>query len=130
MTPARFLRETVADVRLVARGWRWGRRPLVPRSAEPYVRPKPTSVFPTAWARTPAANAVRDVIQRVGLGPLLRSTVTPQVNGLDVLTDLRGPVLFVANHNSHLDTPLILCSLPHEWRRRTAVAAAADYFFD
>ena len=38
--------------------------------------------------------------------------------------------MFVANHSSHLDTPLILCSLPAAWRRRTAVAAAADYFFD
>ncbi len=36
----------------------------------------------------------------------------------------------MANHASHLDTPLLLLSLPDEWRRRTAVAAAADYFFD
>ncbi len=36
----------------------------------------------------------------------------------------------MANHTSHMDTPLILCSLPDDWRRRTAVAAAADYFFD
>ena len=39
-------------------------------------------------------------------------------------------MIFVANHASHLDTPLILLSLPDAWRRRTAVAAAADYFFD
>ncbi len=52
------------------------------------------------------------------------------MHGLDVLAELDGPVVFVANHTSHLDTPLILCSLPDEWRRRTAVAAAADYFFD
>jgi 1-acyl-sn-glycerol-3-phosphate acyltransferase len=38
--------------------------------------------------------------------------------------------MFLANHASHMDTPLILCSLPKEWRERTAVAAAADYFFD
>ncbi|WP_020573461.1 lysophospholipid acyltransferase family protein [Actinopolymorpha alba] len=129
-SPVRFVKETVQEVRMVARGWRWGRRPLVPRSAEPFQPAKQPTVFPTAWARTPIANAVRDVVQRVGLGPLLRSTVTPQVAGLDVLTKVKGPVLFVANHTSHLDTPLILCSLPDEWRRRTAVAAAADYFFD
>jgi 1-acyl-sn-glycerol-3-phosphate acyltransferase len=52
------------------------------------------------------------------------------VEGLDVLSRIEGPVIFVANHASHLDTPLILLSLPDEWRRRTAVAAAADYFFD
>jgi 1-acyl-sn-glycerol-3-phosphate acyltransferase len=129
-SPVKFVRDTVKDVRVVARGWRWGRRPLVPRSAQPWQPAKQQSVFPTAWARTPAANAVRDVVQRVGLGPLLRSTVSPSVAGLDVLTRLAPPVLFVANHTSHLDTPLILCSLPSAWRRRTAVAAAADYFFD
>jgi 1-acyl-sn-glycerol-3-phosphate acyltransferase len=53
------------------------------------------------------------------------------VHGLDLLERM-GPrsVVFVANHSSHMDTPLILCSLPDDWRRRTAVAAAADYFFD
>jgi 1-acyl-sn-glycerol-3-phosphate acyltransferase len=38
-------------------------------------------------------------------------------------------VLFVANHASHMDTPLLLRALPWRWRRRTAVAAAADYFY-
>lgn len=130
LTPARFVKDTVDEVRQVARGWRWGRRPLVPRSAEPHQLPRTPSVFPTDWARRPAARAVRDVVQTIGLTPLLHSTVTPHVTGLDVLKGLRPPVLFVANHASHLDTPLILCTLPDPWRRRTAVAAAADYFFD
>jgi 1-acyl-sn-glycerol-3-phosphate acyltransferase len=42
---------------------------------------------------------------------------------------LKPPVVFVANHSSHLDTPAILRSLPRKWRQRTAVAAAADYFY-
>lgn len=124
------VRDTVRDVRTVARGWRWGRRPLVPRSARPYQPAKQPSVFPTRWARTPAASAVRDLVQVGGLDPLVRSTVRPQVFGLDVFTRVRGPVLFVANHSSHVDTPLLLTSLPASWRRCTAVAAAADYFFD
>jgi 1-acyl-sn-glycerol-3-phosphate acyltransferase len=104
---------------------------LVPRSAEPYVVTKPKPPFPTAWARTPALNIVREGVQRFGLGPLLRSEVQPIVHGTDLLERM-GPraVVFVANHSSHMDTPLILCSLPADWRRRTAVAAAADYFFD
>jgi 1-acyl-sn-glycerol-3-phosphate acyltransferase len=129
-SPVRFVRDTVREVRMVAKGWRWGRRSLVPRSAEPYQLPKETNVFPTGWARKPAANSVRDLVQRYGLRPVLHSTVRPQVSGLDVLTGLQQPVLFVANHSSHLDTPLILCSLPDEWRRNTTFAAAADYFFD
>ena len=43
--------------------------------------------------------------------------------------DLPSPVIFVANHSSHLDTPTILRALPRKWRNRTAVAAAADYFY-
>ncbi|HET8616636.1 MAG TPA: lysophospholipid acyltransferase family protein [Actinomycetales bacterium] len=118
------------DLRAVAKGWRWGRRSLVPRSAEPFQPPRTSEPFPTAWARTPAASVAREGLQKLGLAPLLRSQVAPVVHGLDVLDRLGGPVIFVANHTSHLDTPLILCSLPDRWRRTTAVAAAADYFFD
>lgn len=125
-----LLKGTRDDVRMVARGWRWGRRPLVPRSAEPFVPPRQSQPFPTAWARSPVAGLAREGVQRFGLAPLLRRTVEPRVHGLDVLERVTGPVVFVANHASHLDTPLILCSLPDSWRRRTAVAAAADYFFD
>jgi 1-acyl-sn-glycerol-3-phosphate acyltransferase len=124
------LREGAADLRLVARGWRWGRRPLVPRSAEPFVPAPAKRPFDTAWARTPAVGLLREGVQRFGLMPLLRREVQIRVTGLDVLSRVTAPVLFVANHSSHLDTPLVLCSLPTEWRRCTAVAAAADYFFD
>lgn len=125
-----MLRGARQDLRMVARGWRWGRRSMVPRSAEPFVKPRTSEPFPTAWARTPVATVVREGIQRFGLGPLLASQVRPTVRGLDVLDRVPGPVVFVANHTSHLDTPLILLALPDAWRRRTAVAAAADYFFD
>lgn len=125
-----LLGDTVEDLRVVARGWRWGRRPLVPKSAEPFVEPQDASVFPTAWSRRRPARAVREVAQKGVLQPLFRSQVKPHVEGLDVLTRVEPPVLFVANHASHLDTPLILLSLPDEWRQVTAVAAAADYFFD
>lgn len=122
--------EGVDDVRQVARGWRWGRRPQVPRSAEQYVVPARDTVFPSDWSRRRPAMAAREVAQKAGLEPLFRSQVRTRVEGLDVLERTQGPVIFVANHASHLDTPLILLSLPDAWRRRTAVAAAADYFFD
>jgi 1-acyl-sn-glycerol-3-phosphate acyltransferase len=118
------------EVREVARGWRWGRRPLVPRSAEPFAPPPEPREFPTEWARTPAARAAREALQRFALRPLVWSQTDPRVHGLDHLDGLRPPVVFVANHSSHLDAPLVLCSLPKRWRERTAVGAAADYFFD
>jgi 1-acyl-sn-glycerol-3-phosphate acyltransferase len=53
-----------------------------------------------------------------------------RVVGREHLDDLTGPVVFVANHSTHMDTPVILRALPGRWRRRTAVAAAVDYFYD
>ena len=118
------------DVRQVARGWRWTHRQLPPRSAEPHhLFPAPRE-FPTDWARSRVAVAAREAILRGGLTPLVRSEVSLDVDGLDVLDELDGPVIFVANHSSHLDTALLLTTLPPEWQRKVAVGAAADYFFD
>lgn len=36
----------------------------------------------------------------------------------------------ITNHHSHLDTTLLLTSIPLPWRHELVVAAAADYFFD
>jgi 1-acyl-sn-glycerol-3-phosphate acyltransferase len=51
------------------------------------------------------------------------------VGGRQHLAALEPPVLFVANHSSHLDTPMLLSVLPPSCRNRLAVAAARDYFF-
>jgi 1-acyl-sn-glycerol-3-phosphate acyltransferase len=116
------------ELRTLARGWRWTRRPLVPRSVD-LPEPEPRE-FPTAWARTPVARVVREALHRAVLAPLVRAEVDVRVAGRDVLDGLRPPVIFVANHASHLDAPLVLAALPRAWRERTAVGAAADYFFD
>jgi 1-acyl-sn-glycerol-3-phosphate acyltransferase len=120
----------IDDVRQLANGWRWTRRPLTPRSAEPWVGDPEPREFPTGWARTPAARATREAILRYGFRPIVWSESQPTVEGLDNLEHMAPSVLFVANHASHMDTPLLLCSLPKSWREKTAVAAAADYFFD
>ena len=116
-------RSMLDEVRKVAAGWRWTRRPLVPRSAEPWLPDPAAREFPTAWARTPTAKAVREGILRFAFRPLVWSETEPTVEGRDVLDSLRPPVIFVANHASHVDTPLFLCSLPPAWRRKTAVVA-------
>jgi 1-acyl-sn-glycerol-3-phosphate acyltransferase len=53
----------------------------------------------------------------------------PKVAGVDALACLERPVVLVANHASHLDCPVLLHALPRRVRRRTAVVAAADYFY-
>jgi 1-acyl-sn-glycerol-3-phosphate acyltransferase len=81
------------------------------------------------WARSAAAGAVREVLLLGILGPLIDLYTRTRVHGREHLTALQPPLVFVANHSSHMDTPVILRALPAAWRRRTAVAAAADYFY-
>jgi len=65
------------------------------------------------------------------MNPLLHATLTLDTFGAEVFEQVRGtPVLIVSNHSSHLDAPMLLCALPGRVRSRTAVTAAADYFFD
>ncbi|HLB62239.1 MAG TPA: lysophospholipid acyltransferase family protein [Actinomycetota bacterium] len=118
------------DLRDVAKGWRWGRRTLVPRSASRHTPTRLRGQFPTAWARTPVAKAAREVLLSYGLRPLVRNETAPKVHGLENLEGLEGPVILVSNHTSHLDASLIMTSLPRKWREKTATGAAADYFFD
>lgn len=82
------------------------------------------------WARSPAARAVRAGILTFAIGPAFRYYGRPTVAGLENLRGLKPPFLLASNHTSHLDTPAILLALPPRLRRRTLVAAAADYFFD
>jgi 1-acyl-sn-glycerol-3-phosphate acyltransferase len=81
------------------------------------------------WARCRAARMTREAILQFGLAPLMDLYTRARVHGRVRFDDLPAPVVLVANHSSHLDTPTILRALPLEWRQRTAVAAAADYFY-
>jgi 1-acyl-sn-glycerol-3-phosphate acyltransferase len=81
------------------------------------------------WTRSAAASRVRELLICGVLGPLMDLYTRRRVTGRDVLDTLTGPAVFVSNHNSHMDTPVILRALPSRWRRRTAVAAATDYFY-
>ncbi len=82
------------------------------------------------WSRSKPASAVREALLSGVFRPLIAGWARREVVGLDNLSGLESPVIFVANHSSHMDTPLILRALPWKWRRRTGVAAAADYFYE
>jgi long-chain acyl-CoA synthetase len=90
----------------------------------PSAEPTP---FPV-WNRTPAARAIRHMALASVLLPLTRAVAHVNVSGLENLTSLRGPVIFAANHQSHLDTPVILASLPSRWRYGIATAMWKEYF--
>jgi 1-acyl-sn-glycerol-3-phosphate acyltransferase len=81
------------------------------------------------WARCRPARVLRETIQRFVLEPLMAYYTRRKVSGRERFAGLDAPLVFVANHSSHMDTPAILRALPWKWRHRTAVAAAADYFY-
>ncbi|MDE0267910.1 MAG: lysophospholipid acyltransferase family protein [Acidimicrobiaceae bacterium] len=106
------------------------RAPATPEGVEPLPPQKRVGMhFNTSWARRWPARVGRFA----GLEGPLRVAVwlfaTPNRRGLENLDKVKGPVIFVANHHSHADTPLLLISLPMKIRHKTAVAAASDYFF-
>ena len=89
------------------------------------------SDYPTVWARRLPARAVRLLSTELIAKPLMSYIASPQRTGYDRLEALkkRQAIIFVANHHSHADTPLLLTSIPFQWRKRLIVGAAADYFF-
>jgi 1-acyl-sn-glycerol-3-phosphate acyltransferase len=119
-------------------GFPW-RAPAVPKGVVvPKDPPKVGADFDTAWARTTPARVARAAIVEGPLRLAIRAVADPAREGLDRLEDLRRaaddaddplPVIFAANHHSHLDAPMMITAVPEPWRRRLVVAAAADYFF-
>ncbi len=85
--------------------------------------------YETDWARSPAARLTRALIVDDVLRPAMHLLASPTVHGEDRLVGLDAPAIFVANHHSHLDTSVLLTSLPERFRHKSVVAAAADYFF-
>jgi 1-acyl-sn-glycerol-3-phosphate acyltransferase len=81
------------------------------------------------WARSWLAGVARESFMDFVLIPVMGYYARRRATGRETLTTLKGPVILVANHASHLDTPVILSALPRRLRKRTAVAAAADYFY-
>jgi 1-acyl-sn-glycerol-3-phosphate acyltransferase len=81
------------------------------------------------WARSWLARGVREMFLGFVLAPTMGFYTRRRATGRQNLARVRGPVILVANHGSHLDTPVILAALPRRMRKRTVVAAATDYFY-
>jgi len=80
------------------------------------------------WSLSWPARAVRRVLQFALVLPLTRHFARITAHGTEHLRDLTGPVVLASNHQSHLDTPVILAALPPELRRRLAPAMAKEFF--
>ena len=97
-----------------------------PTAGAPRARREPVR-FP-AWNQGQAPALFRRAALAAVLLPLTRLFVRIRVEGLDRLAGVDGPVVFAANHQSHLDGPVLLAALPAARRRRVAIAAAREWF--
>lgn len=80
------------------------------------------------WNRSRPAYWARRLSLATWILPIGRTLAWTEVEGLEHLAGLEGPVVFAANHQSHMDTPVILMALPRRWRYRTSVAMAKEFF--
>lgn len=105
--------------------------PDVPRGVEPApTKARLGAAYDTAWARRFPARLARVVLLEGLMRPAVAALAAPERSGIDRLHGLGDTsVIFAANHHSHLDTPVLLTSIPEPWRHRMFVGAAADYFF-
>ena len=105
--------------------------PGAPASAGPAVTGRPaqsgTEESPR-WTRTAPARLARRISLPTWILPPARAFMTLEVRGLEHLDAIEGPVIFAANHQSHLDTVAILDALPPRWRYRVAPAMLKEFF--
>jgi long-chain acyl-CoA synthetase len=86
-----------------------------------------TVTFPR-WNRRAPVRVLRRVSLATWILPLSRVFAPVRVEGGEHLARLEGPVVFAANHQSHIDTPAILAAMPGGLRSRVAVAMAKEFF--
>jgi long-chain acyl-CoA synthetase len=78
--------------------------------------------WPVAWP----ARAARELAQRLAAIPLLWYYIRLERRGLEKLASAPQPAIFVSNHQSFFDAPLIFRALPPKWRRRVAPAMSEE----
>jgi len=83
--------------------------------------------FPS-WNRTWPVRLIRRLSQAFWILPLARAFAWARIEGREHLRELDGPVIFAANHQSHMDVPVILAALPARIRARVAPAMAKEFF--
>jgi len=84
-------------------------------------------VFPD-WPRGMPARLIRHIALPSVILPLTWLCAHARVSGLGHLQPLEGPVIFASNHQSYLDTPVILAALPPRWRYLVATPMWKEFF--
>ena len=85
----------------------------------------PVLSFPS-WGMRWWCRMARGFLQRSVIFPATWLVYGLKIEGRENLRGIEGPVLFASNHHLGLDNPLIIKSIPPGWRRRMAIAGAAE----
>jgi long-chain acyl-CoA synthetase len=102
-------------------------RALVDRGAAAAHAPAEPVDFPQ-WNRRWGARTMRRASLPTWILPLARLFAWTRVEGREHLASLTAPVVFAANHQSHMDVPVIMAALPPRLRYRVAPAMAKEFF--
>lgn len=86
--------------------------------------------YDTEWSRKYPVRLIRALFLDGVTRPLIKTLIPPTIHGEDRIKNIAAPVIFAANHSSHLDTPLLATHIPETFRHKTVIGAGADYFFD
>jgi long-chain acyl-CoA synthetase len=80
----------------------------------------------SAWTQRFPATWIRFVVFYLVILPLTRWMSRATVIGRERLSDVKGPVLFIANHTTMVDGALILRALPARFQRKLAIAMEGE----
>jgi long-chain acyl-CoA synthetase len=106
-----------------------GRSSLGQTPLQPLSKTRPESLVPIPqWPQGLFARMTRFVAINAIIIPLFQVIIDLRVKGLSALDQTSAPVLFAANHSSHLDTLALLMALPVSWRRRITPGARQEHF--
>ena len=91
---------------------------------------EPRYAGPHRWQIGSAAQAVRRTMRWYAYTRWVDRYCDPlTVRGVENLHGLDGPAIFVANHQSHMDTLVLFEAMPEEVKRNLYFGAAADRWF-
>ena len=85
---------------------------------------------PHHWQIQPWARFIRHHLrQREYFRWVEQYCTSVKVRGQDRLANLDGPVIIIANHQSHMDTPVLMSAMPKDVQDNLYFGAAADRWF-
>lgn len=89
-------------------------------SEEMPILPRWPWIWPVRWFRI--------LFHHLCILPYYEHHIEQRIEGLSNLDGVEPPVIFAANHQSHLDTIALFSALPAFWRWRLAPAMGVEYF--